>query len=192
MAKKVTTGIIAAVLMGAIALFAGAKAQEKKAAEKPAQKAEQQLKAGECTKHHENLLDQLVKAYEANDRGKMGEIIKKMQQRREKMREFAKFNKWHRRAHRGSCGEQGRTRGMAGPGWHHGRGMCGCCPAGRGGWQGGPPCQRPCGRGGMGAWEPPAGQCRPMRGCKPGARAPENEQQSQDARPMDDPPEADW
>jgi len=155
MARKVITGIIAAVLVGAIALFAAEKAQKKESAERPKQEA----KAVEMPKHKEALLDQLIVAYKANDREEMGEIIKKMEQRREKMREFAKFNRWHQWAHRGM--------GPEGCGWRQGQAMGGNCPAGPG-WQmpcGGPPCQRPCCGGGMGGWGPPAGQCRPMPGC---------------------------
>ena len=142
MARKVIIGVVSAVLLGAIVLFAAEKAQEKKAAEKPGQ----ETKAVGQPEQQEGLLDQLISAYKANDREKMGEIIKKMESRREEMREFGKLNKWHQWAHRreammeqrwgqgwrqegppcqrqpgprmnhGFCGEQGRTGGMDGCG----------------------------------------------------------------------------
>jgi hypothetical protein len=138
MARKMIIGITAAVLPIAAALFAAEKVKEKTPAEKP----KQQQQTRQQIMQRENLLDQLVKAYEDNDRAKMGQIIKKMQQRREKMREFARFNKWHRRAH--------RRWAMEGTSW-------GCCrmPCGE------PPCQRPC-FGPMPGWQAPAGEFRPM------------------------------
>jgi hypothetical protein len=194
MARKVITGIIAAVLVGAIALFAAEKAQKKEFAEKPAGKTEQQAKAGECTEQREALLDQLIVAYKANDREKMGEIIKKMEQRREKMREFAEFNRWHQQAHHRMDSKD--------CGWRQGWAMGGARPAGPG-WQmpcGGPPCQRPCCGGGMGAWGPPSGERMPMRGR--GYSPPQGYGQESgpacdmpkgNKTPMDDPsPESDW
>ena len=83
MTRKIVTGVIAAVLVVTIAVLAAEKAKEKVFAERP--------KAGEQFGPHERLLDQLVDAYKANDRDKMGEIINKMQERREKMREFVKL-----------------------------------------------------------------------------------------------------
>jgi hypothetical protein len=140
MARKILIIATAFVVFGGISLFAAEKAKEKKAAEK----ADQQTKACEQPKLREGLLDQLITAYKADDKKAMGEIIKKMEQRREKMREFAKLNKWHQRAHRGD--------GMAGPGWQRG-------------WQapcGGQCFQRPCGPGAMGNWGRPDGMQRPM------------------------------
>jgi hypothetical protein len=166
MARKITIAVIAAVLVGAIALFAAQQPQEKKSAEKPKQEA----KAVGQPEHKEGLLDQLIAAYKANDKEKMGEIIKKMELRRDNLRKLAKLNKWHQWAH--------RRWAMAGPprDWQAG-------PGGQGGWGnqmpwGGPACwrglaegrqqwgQRPFyrgwGRDGCGprAW----GYNRPMRG----------------------------
>ena len=155
MTRKIITGIIAAVLLVTIAVFAAGKAMEKKYAGKSWLKAcEQQGR----------LLDQLAEAYKANDREKMGKIINKMQERREKMREFVKFNRWYRWTHRRmmgpcfapNCGAmQGRQMGpgwgqgqqMAGPGWHRGWAMQGQGPN-----QG---CQMVC---------PQCGQFQAMRG----------------------------
>ena len=106
MTRKIITGVIAAVLVVTIAVFAAEKAREKAFGEKPGPKE----KAGEQLGQREGLLDQLAEAYKANDRDKMGEIINKMQERREKMREFVKLNRWHRWAHR-------RMMGQMGPGW---------------------------------------------------------------------------
>lgn len=153
MTRKIVTGIIAAVLLVTIAVFAAEKAKEKAFAEKPRPKA----KAGERPAlstverfgQREGLLDQLAEAYKANDREKMSEIINKMQERREEMQEHAKFNRWHKEAHRRmmgpcfapNCGAmQGR---QMGPGWGQGRQMAGpgwnqCCamngPCGNCGW----------------------------------------------------------
>jgi hypothetical protein len=126
MTRKIITGVIAAVLVVTIAVLAAEKAKEKVFAEKP--------KAGEGFERHEGLLDRLVEAYKANDREKMGEIINKMQERREKMREFVKFNRWCQWAHRRMMGQMGPGWGqgqqMAGPGFNQGfamRGPCGNC-----------------------------------------------------------------
>ena len=70
MTRKIITGVIAAVLVVTIAVFAAEKAKEKKFAEKA--KAGER---GEEFERHEGLLDQLAEAYKANDREKMGEII---------------------------------------------------------------------------------------------------------------------
>ena len=134
MAKKIITGVAAAVLLITIAVFAAEKAKEKVLAEKPEPnvKADEQCMQGNGP--HERLLDELVEAYKANDREKMGQIINKMQERREKMREFVKLNRWHRWAHRmmmwrmghGWGQQMGGPWGMAGgPGWHRGWAMQG-------------------------------------------------------------------
>jgi hypothetical protein len=96
----------------------------------------------------------------------MGEIIKKMEQRREKMREFAKADGGHRWAHRGM--------GPEGCGWQMPCGGPPCqTPARRGCWGGsmgacgqpsGERMPMPCWRGGMGAWGPPACGDKPMHG----------------------------
>ena len=121
MTRKIITGVIAAILLVTIAIFAAEKAMEKAYAEK--------ARAGEQLGWHERLLDQLVEAYKANDREKMGEIINKMQERREKMREFVKLNRWHKWAHRRMMGQMGPGWGqgqqMAGPGWNRGWAMRG-------------------------------------------------------------------
>jgi len=132
MTRKLITGAIAAILLVTIAVFAAEKAMEKASAEK--------ARAGEQFGPHERLLDQLVEAYKANDREKMGEIINKMQERREKMREFVKFNRWHQWAHRRMMRQMGfgwsQGQQMAGPGWNRGwamqgpRGNWGCPMAG--------------------------------------------------------------
>jgi hypothetical protein len=93
MLRNVLIAITAAVLLGAISLLAAEKVKEKKAKEKeqPTQALERQRPGA--------LLDELIAAYKANDREKMGQIIKKMEQRRGKGQKFAKFNRWHERAH---------------------------------------------------------------------------------------------
>jgi hypothetical protein len=116
MTRKIITGVIAAILVVTIAVFAAEKAKEKASAEKSCSKAEAGER-GEGFERHEGLLDQLAEAYKANDREKMGEIIAKMQERREDMREFAKIRQWHRGAHRNWA--------MAGPGWGKGQQMAG-------------------------------------------------------------------
>ena len=94
----------------------------------------------------------------------MGEIINKMQERREKTGKLTKLNKWHKWSHRQMMGSrfapndgamQGRHMGpgwgrgpqMAGPGWNRG-----CEIRGQGQNQG---CQITC---------PQCGQFQPMRG----------------------------
>ena len=140
MTRKIITGVIAAILLVTIAVFAAEKVMEKTSAEK--------ARAGEQFGPHDRLLDQLVEAYKANDREKMGEIINKMQERREKMREFVKLNRGHKWAHRRMMGQMGPGWGqgqqMAGPGWNRGwamqgpRGNCGWAMQGQGPNQGCP------------------------------------------------------
>jgi hypothetical protein len=131
MTRKIITGVIAAILLVTIAVLAAEKAMERKYADKYALKAYEQ---------QGRLLDQLVEAYKANDRQEMGEIINKMQERREKMEKFVKLNRWHQWAHRRMMG-QGQQ--MAGPGWNRGwamqnQGWNQCCamngPCGNCGW----------------------------------------------------------
>jgi hypothetical protein len=59
----------------------------------------------------------------------MGEIINKMMERREKMREFVKLNRWHRWAHQRWMRQMefgwGWGQQMAGPGWGQGPQMAG-------------------------------------------------------------------
>jgi hypothetical protein len=131
MTRKIITGVIAAVLLATIAVFAAEKVKEKVLAEKP--KAGEQ---GEKMGQPERLLDQLAEAYKANDRQKMGEIISKMQERREKMREFVKLNRWHQWAHHRMMWQArfgwGPGQQMAGPGMHRGMAMGG--PGWNRGW----------------------------------------------------------
>ena len=158
MAKKIIAGVVVVVLAVVIALFAAEKPQGKKAVEKPTKEV-----MVEQLEEHEGLLDQLIAAYKADDQEKMGEIIKKMEQRREKMQRFARADRWHKWEH--------RRWAMAGPSWGQGRGMAGSCPmmgvGGCGMPPGGQPCQCPCGMGGMRGWGPPAGGFMPMRNWGP-------------------------
>jgi len=149
MTRKITIAVCAAVLVGAIALFAAEKAREKSPADlsagRVADKTRQDVKAFGEPKQKEGLLDQLTAAYQANDREKMGEIIKQMQERREGMRKLAKLNKWHQWAH--------RRWAMAGPprDWQRG-------PGGQGGWGNQMPCGRP-------QWGGAPCQTQERRGC---------------------------
>ncbi len=175
MTRKIITGVIAAILLATIGVFAAEKAKEKALAEKPelkAQAGEQQaLSKVEGQEQHEGLLDQLVAAYKANDRGKMGEILVKMQERRGEMQEHAKFNRWHKEAHRQMMGQMGsgfapnggamqgwQGQQMAGQGSNQGctiNSSCGnCCCAMRGQGQN---------QGGQMAG-PQCGQFQPMMG----------------------------
>jgi hypothetical protein len=173
MLRNVLIAVTAAVLLGAISLLAAEKVKEKKAKEKmEQQQAYEQPKAGK------GLLDELIAAYQANDREKMGQIIQKMEQRREKMQKFAKLNRWHRWAHRrwameGAGWGQGRAMQgqgwnqgcpMAGPQWGQGQAMRGCCRGPCGGMgncqaMAGGFGQMPCPQGGMNmdAWAPQQG-----------------------------------
>ncbi len=123
MTRKIITGVIATVLVVTIAVLAAEKAKEKVFAERP--------KTGEGFERHEGLLDQLAEAYKANDRDKMGEIINKMQERREKMREFVKLNRWYQWAHRRMMGQMrpgwGQGQQMPGQGFNQGCAMNGPC-----------------------------------------------------------------
>ncbi|MGA2091905.1 MAG: hypothetical protein ABSH16_00665 [Sedimentisphaerales bacterium] len=138
MAKKLLIGVTALILILAaipvLSGFAAEKAKEKMEAAKP-----EQPKTCEMQKNREGLLDQLIKAYKADDKKAMGEIIAKLEKRREQMRKFAQFERWHQMAHRRMMqrgwGQQ--------QGWQRGGG---CCP-------------------GMQMnqnWGPPAGGFRPM------------------------------
>jgi hypothetical protein len=192
MTKRIIISITAIVVLAGVSLLAAEKAKEKKAAEKPQQEAKQPVLSEpvvstvepvEGPKRPEALLDQLVAAYKANDREKMGELINKMQQRREKMREFARFNKWHRWAHRrwerpfdnapptkAFEGRQGRGWGMGGCGFAPPCPHCGC-QRGMPGWNR-PGCfDRPmCGGYGFG----PGQGCMRGPGWKPEGPAPKD------------------
>lgn len=115
MTKKIIAGVAACVLLASIALFAAEKAKGKK----PAAKPKQQAKNVEKQSKQKGLLDQLISAYKADDKAKMGAIIKKMEDRRDKMQKVAKLNKWHRQTHRrwaraGVAQGQGRRWAVAG------------------------------------------------------------------------------
>ena len=154
MTRKIIAGVAACVLLTVITLFAAEKAQGKKPAAKPKQQAKAVEK--QPKQQQKALLDQLIAAYKADDKEKMGAIIKKMEARRDKMQQLAKLNKWHKWAHRGQgMAGPGRGRGnaMAGPGWGQGGQMP----------RGGQFCQRPCcAQGAMAGWGPQAGMQRPM------------------------------
>ncbi|MBN2019906.1 MAG: hypothetical protein JW749_06745 [Sedimentisphaerales bacterium] len=119
MTRKTIISITGIVLLATAVVFAAEKAKEKKEADKP----EQQAQVGETQKQRENLLDQLINAYKADDKKAMGEIITKMEQRRDKMREAAKLRRWHRREHR-RMDRQGRGCGMRGGFAPRCRGYC--------------------------------------------------------------------
>jgi hypothetical protein len=139
MARKILIGALAGVLLVTIAVFAAEKVKEKTGGERP-----KGGERGERFEQHEGLLDQLAEAYKANDREKMGQIIEKMEQRREKIREFVKLNRWHKWSHRRmarqmefGCGQGERMAGpwqrgraMEGPGWNRGMAYEGCPMAG--------------------------------------------------------------
>jgi hypothetical protein len=111
MIQKILISATAVIVLAGISLFAAEKAKEKRAAEK------QEMRAQEGDwQHHGPLLDELIAAYKANDREKMGQIIQMMEQRREKIRKFVQLNRWHRWAHR-------RMMMQEGPGWQHNWGM---------------------------------------------------------------------
>ncbi len=122
MLKKVVVGIAAAVLLAGVALIAGeAKRPKPEGKSRPMQeaKAEQQQ-----AKRQPDLLDQLIKAYSADDKEQVGQIIRKMVQRREQIRERVK---------EGVARRQGQ-------GWGGGA-CCARCPMAMAG-------QMPCGRAG--------------------------------------------
>jgi hypothetical protein len=163
MTRKIITGVVAAVLLVTMAVLAAEKVKEKVLAEKP--KAGER---GEKMGQPERLLDELAEAYKANDRQKMGEIIAKMQERREKTEKFVKLNRWHKGEHRRMMGQMGhgwgRGQQMAGPGWNRdcpmrGQGPNQGCSMPMAGGLRQMPCQQ---RGmGMGNWMPQ--QCCPMQ-----------------------------
>ena len=131
MTGKIIAGIAAGVLLASLTLFAAQKAQDKK----PTAKQKQGAKEIEKKPGGKDLLDQLVAAYKANDREKMGQIINKMEARRDKARKLAMLNKWHRGTHRKMAAQAGprwgRGRAMAGPGWGRGGGPAAGCRGGR-------------------------------------------------------------
>lgn len=91
MSKKVILGIVAVVLLlGAENLLAKEKADKPKARQKQAQKLQQKKKglhqkqARPIQKRFDSWFGQLTKAYRQNDREKMGQLLKKMHQFRER------------------------------------------------------------------------------------------------------------
>ena len=160
MIQKILISATAVIVLAGISLFAAEKAKEKRAAEK------QEMRAQEGDwQHHGPLLDELIAAYKANDREKMGQVIQKMEQRREKMQKFARLNRWHKWAHR-RMDMRSRDWGQAEreaqrtPGWG-GLQRPGCCEAQRSpGWG---CCQRD-------GWGPPAREYRQMPGFDRGQR----------------------
>jgi hypothetical protein len=111
MAKKIIIGLTGFVLLAAAAVYAAEKVKDKAEAAKP-----EQTKAGEVQKHKEGLIDQLLKAYKADDKKAMDEIITKLEKRQKQMKKFAQFEKMHQMAHRKmmmrGCGfQQGANRG---------------------------------------------------------------------------------
>jgi hypothetical protein len=117
MTKKLIIVVTGLVLFIGVAL-AAEKVKEKAEAAKP-----EQTKACEMQKHPEGLIDQLIKAYKADDKKAMGEIIAKLEKRREQVKKFAQFERWHQMAHR-------RMMLRRGWGWNQGwqRGGFGGCP----------------------------------------------------------------
>jgi len=170
MARKMIIAVTAAVLIGALTLLAAQKAQKKESTElktqvkaveeTPANPVQIKAKGPKCPA---GLLDELKAAYEANDREKMGQIIQKMEQRREKMQKLIKFEKWHKWAH--------HRMNMRGYGRHQGWQKPGCGEAQRSpGWD---CCVKD-------AFGPPAREYRHMKPwregppgrCPPGPRCP--------------------
>jgi hypothetical protein len=146
MAKKILIGATALILILAvipiISGFAADKAKEKMVAAKPDQTAApccqaEGVKPCETQKHKEGLLDQLIAAYKADDKKAMGDIIAKMEKRREQMRKFARFERWHQMAHQRMMMQQ-------------------FCGPNRGGFQGCPGMQM------NQNWGPPMGGFKPM------------------------------
>jgi len=184
MIKKTLISATVIVIMAGLSLFAAEKAKEKKEAQKPAEQSEK-AKA-EKPARPGVLLDELIAAYKANDREKMGQVIKKMEAQREKMKKLAQLNKWHKWAHRS---EMMKHRGWGqGPQWGRGCGPAlrdrqhgGCCCPMNFKREAPPPCMKqfkgnpekgpgtqmqrriPGWRENEGNWEPPGGD-RSMRG----------------------------
>jgi hypothetical protein len=212
MTRKIVAGVAAGLLLTSITLFAAQKAQDKK----PAAKQKQQAKEIEKKPGGKDLLDQLVAAYKANDREKMGQIINKMEARRDKARKLAMLNKWHNGAHR-------KMAAQAGPRWGRGGAAAGPCPRQqfgnrglgggaadwRGGWAaGGPGFNRGRAMGwGGGQWEgqpwrrnvsPGWGAMAerpgptPGFGQGPGRFSPQNWNRPLEGRRQTNPPPVDW
>jgi hypothetical protein len=155
MAKKMIM-IVTAIALFMGAAFAAEKVKENKNAgktDKPEVTSKVEgAKVCPMQKQKEGLIDQLIKAYKADDKKAMDEIITKLEKRQKQMKKFAQFERWHQIAHRRMM--------MRGWGFQQGpnRGGCWGCQQG---WQ----------RGGFGGcpgmqmnqnWGPPAGGFRPM------------------------------
>ena len=156
MAKKLIIGVTGLILFIGVA-FAAEKAKEKKEAEKsdkPAVTSKVEgAKVCPMQKQKEGLIDQLIKAYKADDKKAMDEIIAKLEKRQKQMKKFAQFEKWHQMAHR----KMSMRRGWGcRQGWQ--RGGCGGCPGMQMNRNWGPP------MGGFGPgpqWKNP-GRCAPI------------------------------
>ncbi len=199
MTRKIITGVAGCVLLATIALFAAEKAQGKKPAAKPKQQAKAVEK--QSRQQQKGLLDQLIVAYKANDRKKMGAIIKKMEARRDKMQKLAKLNKWHREVHRRwALAGAGRGQRWARGGQRWGRGWAMQMPRGgqhgqgrnwaaQGGWGPQTNIQRP-----MRGWGQQPGRFRAMRQWRQGPRrnAPQNWNMPAGGEQRANVPPADW
>ncbi len=177
MSRKVVITAITGVLLVTFALSAAQKQKGKK----PAEKQAQQTKAVEQQTKRVDLLGELEKAYQANDREKMGDIIKQMKEHREAVREkrqqARQFNKWHRQAHRRWAMRGERPGGNQ---WQRPRGGQ-RCPMGN----------RPCA---MGQWGPGGGGQKQMRGWGQGPNQGWGQEPGPRPRPQrgDGPKEFNW
>ncbi len=136
MAKKLIIGVTGLILFIGVA-FAAEKAlvtaeravagKDKAQAAKPDQpkvtNKGEGAKACPMKKQKEGLIDQLLKAYKADDKKAMDEIIVKLEKRREQMKKFAQFEKMHQLAHRKMSLRRGWGQQQ---GWQ--RGGCDGCP----------------------------------------------------------------
>jgi hypothetical protein len=154
MTGKIIAGVAGCVLLASIALFSAEKAQGKKPAATPEQQAVEKQPG------QKGLLDQLIAAYKADDKEKMGAIIKKMEARRDKMQKLAKLNKWHQNVH--------RRWAMEGRHWDSGWAAGG--PGFNRGWGGARWGELPCRQGGMPRWGAMAEGPRQMPGWGQGPR----------------------
>jgi len=125
MAKKMIM-IVTALMLFTGAAFAAAKAKENKDAgktDKPAVTSKVDgAKVRPMQKQRKGLIDQLIKAYKADDKKAMDEIITKLENRQKQMKKFAQFERWHRMAHRKMSMHRGQGHRQ---GWH--RGGCDGC-----------------------------------------------------------------
>ena len=126
MAKKMIMVVTAMVLFIGAA-FAAEKVKESKDAgktDKPAVTSKVEgakVRPMQKQKQKEGLIDQLIKAYKADDKKAMDKIIVKLEKRQKQMKKFAQFEKWHKMAHRRMM----RRGWGCQQGWH--RGGCNGC-----------------------------------------------------------------